>query len=308
MDLHQLEIFLTVLELKGVTRAGEKIGLTPGAVSIQIQKLSSEVHAQLFIRDGRQLMPTPAALRLAEHARLVLKQVRHIQQDFEDDPRADQRPFHFATGVTALVYRLGRPLRRLRLQFPHCDFHVSVGPTEDIVSGLLNRQLDLGLISLPVSDDQLEIAPLFDEELFLLRPSPTAVRGGAITSIEPRELEDVPFLLYPKTSNMRMKIDGFLKESGVTPRVLMEADDTEAIKRLVESGFGYSILPEHALRGHRRFFHVHRIGQKRLIRRQALARVRTDFPRRLTISIAAFLKAAMGTRSRSTEARVAALP
>jgi len=131
MDLHQLEIFLTVLELKGVTRAGEKIGLTPGAVSIQIQKLSSEVHAQLFIRDGRQLMPTPAALRLAEHARLVLKQVRHIQQDFEDDPRADQRPFHFATGVTALVYRLGRPLRRLRLQFPHCDFHVSVGPTED---------------------------------------------------------------------------------------------------------------------------------------------------------------------------------
>jgi DNA-binding transcriptional LysR family regulator len=88
----------------------------------------------------------------------------------------------------------------------------------------------------------------------------------------------------------------------------MEADDTEAIKRLVESGFGYSILPEHALRGHRRFFHVHRIGQKRLIRRQALARVRTDFPRRLTVSIAAFLKAAMGTRSRSTEARVAALP
>ncbi|MGB6431943.1 MAG: LysR family transcriptional regulator, partial [Candidatus Acidiferrales bacterium] len=197
MDLHQLEIFLTVLELNGVTRAAEKVQLTPGAVSIQMQKLSSEVHTQLFIRDGRRLVPTPAALRLAEHARRVLKQVRHIQQDFEDDPRADQREFRFATGVTTLVYRLGRPLRRLRLQYPHCDFHVSVGPTEEIVAGLLNRQLDLGLISLPVAEEQLEITPLFEEELFLLRPSPTLVRGGAITSIEPRDLADVPFLLYP---------------------------------------------------------------------------------------------------------------
>jgi DNA-binding transcriptional LysR family regulator len=46
-----------------------------------------------------------------------------------------------------------------------------------------------------------------------------------------------------------MVIDRFFNEMGVTPHVLMEADDTEAIKRLVESGFGYSILPEHALRG-----------------------------------------------------------
>jgi hypothetical protein len=50
MDLHQLEIFLTVLEMNGVTRAAQKVDLTPGAVSIQIQKLSNEVHAQLFIR------------------------------------------------------------------------------------------------------------------------------------------------------------------------------------------------------------------------------------------------------------------
>lgn len=293
MDLHQLEIFLAVMESAGITRAAEKVHLTPGAVSIQVQRLSNELHTQLFVRNGRQLMPTPAAARLADHARRVLKQVRHIQQDFEDDPREDNRPFHFATGVTTLVYRLGIPLRKLRLKFPRCDFHVSVGVTEEIVSGLLDRQLDLGLISLPVSNEQLEITPLFDEELFLLRPSPTPVRTGPITSVAPASLEGVPFLLYPKRSNMRSKIDRFLKECGVTPRVLMEADDTEAIKRLVESGFGYSILPAHAIRGQRRFFHVHRIGDKRLIRKQALATARSDFPRKLTVAIANFLQAAM---------------
>ena len=293
LDLHQLEIFLAVMDASGVTRAAEKIQLTPGAVSIQIQRLSAELHAQLFVRNGRELKPTPAALRLSEHARRVLKQVRHIQQDFEDDPRADTRPFHFATGVTTLVYRLGGPLRKLRQQFPQCDFHVSVGPTEEIVSGLLDRRLDLGLISLPVAEEHLEITPLFDEELFLLTPSTTLVRGGPITSVSPADLEGVPFLLYPKRSNMRVKIDRFLKDLGITPRVMMEADDTEAIKRLVECGFGYSILPEQALRGRARFFRVHRIGQKRLIRKQALASVRSDFPRKLTTSIANFLVTAM---------------
>src|SRR5437879_12433974 len=84
------------------------------------------------------------------------------------------------------------------------------------------------------------------------------------------ELAGVPFLLYPKQSNMGSIIDQFFAKIGVTPRVLMEADDTEAIKRLVESGFGYSMLPEHALRGQKRFFHTLRIAGHQRTRRQAL--------------------------------------
>ena len=124
---------------------------------------------------------------------------------------------------------------------------------------------------LPVSEEHLKILPLFEEELPLLRPSPTPVRGGHVGSMRASELAGVPFLLYPKQSNMGSIIDQFFAKIGVTPRVLMEADDTEAIKRLVESGFGYSMLPEHALRGQTRFFHTLRIAGHQLTRRQALA-------------------------------------
>ena len=75
----------------------------------------------------------------------------------------------------------------------------------------------------------------------------------------------------------------------MVPRVVMEANDTEAIKRLVESGFGYSILPEHALRGRTRFFHTYRVEGHRASRSLALAMVRTDYPRKLTESVAEFL-------------------
>jgi DNA-binding transcriptional LysR family regulator len=79
----------------------------------------------------------------------------------------------------------------------------------------------------------------------------------------------------------------------------MEADDTEVIKRLVESGFGYSILPQYALggRGHR--FEKLRIPGRRLARQQALAMPKTEYPRALTVKVANFLQATLGERSPS---------
>jgi DNA-binding transcriptional LysR family regulator len=88
-------------------------------------------------------------------------------------------------------------------------------------------------------------------------------------------------------------IDRFFQEIGVSPHVVMEADDTEAIKRLVESGFGHSILPEHALRGRSHFFQKFRIHGHTLKRSLALATARTDCPRKLTESIASFLCSAL---------------
>jgi DNA-binding transcriptional LysR family regulator len=293
MDIRRLELFLAVMESSSVTRAAERVHLSPGAVSLQLHNLAAELHTELFARSGKRLIPTPAALRLAEHASAVIKQMRRIQQEFENDPLTDTRPFHFATGVTTLVYRLGRPLRLLRKQYPKTEIRVTVGVTEEIAVGLIDRRFDLGLITLPVSEEHLKTLPLFEEELLVLRPSPTRVRGGHVGSIRASELAGVPFLLYPKQSNMRSIIDRFFEEIGLAPRVVMEAADTEAIKRLVESGFGYSILPEYALRGQTRFFHTLRIAGHRLTRRQALAMARTDYPRALTESIANSLQTAL---------------
>ena len=292
MDVHQLELFLAVMESSSMTRAAEKIHLSPGAVSLQLHNLAMELNTELFVRSGKRLIPTPAAARLAEHAKAVIKRMSQIQQEFANDLAKDTRPFHLATGVTTLIYQLGGPLRQLRKQFPNTEIRVTVGVTEDIVAGVLDRRFDLGLISLPVSEEKLKIMPLFEEELLLLRPSTTKVRGGRVGSIQAAELAGVPFLLYPTRSNIRLVIDQFFRELDLVPNVVMEAEDTEAIKRLVESGFGYSILPEHAVRG-THFFHPLRVKGHRLTRSLALAMAQADYPRRLTESIAGFLQGAL---------------
>jgi DNA-binding transcriptional LysR family regulator len=299
MDIHQLELFLAVMDSTSVTKAAAIRRLSPGAVSLQLRALANELHTELFRRCGKRLIPTPSAFLLAELSSAVVRLLAQIRQQFENDPIKDTRPFHFASGGTTLIYRLGPTLRKIRKQFPQAEIHITVGVTEQIVAGLLEGKFDLGLISLPVAEKQLSIVPLFEEELLVLRPSTTVVRGRHVGSIAASDLASVPFLLYPKQSNMRSIIDQFFRQVGIAPKVIMEADDTEAIKHLVEAGFGYSILPEHALRGKQRGYQTMRIRRHRLMRNQALAMVSNQHPRRLTAAIADFLLAELKTVPRS---------
>jgi len=293
MDIRQLEVFLAVMECSSVTRAAERIGLSPGAVSLQLQNLAAELRTDLFVRSGKHLAPTPAALRLEERARGVTRGMRQIQQEFAGDPSADGRPFHFATGATSLIHHLGHPLRLLRKKFPQTPIQITVQPTEEMVAGLRDRRYDLALISLPYPHEDLTILPLFEEELLVLRPSRTQVRRWHVGTLAAEELQGQPFVLYPKRSNMRTIIEACFRELEITPRVIMEADDTEVMKKLVESGFGHSMLPEYALHARPHYYQIFRAGGKRVARQQALAMVRSEYPRALTQSIAEFLQAAV---------------
>ena len=293
VEFHQLELFLAVIDCASVTRAAEKVNLSPGAVSLQLQHLAAELRTDLFVRSGKHIVPTPAALRLAEHARALAVQMRRIEQEFAGDPMSDRLPFQFATGATALIHQLGRPLRLLRKNFPQTSIGITVAPTEEMVAGLLQRRFDLALISLPFQSDDLDVIPLFEEELLVLKPSARRITGWRVGTMEPEELAGASLVLYPKRSNMRSMIDGFCRELNISPRVIMEADDTEAMKKLVETGFGYSILPEFALRGGPRFFQAFRVEGRRLARTQALAMAKSQHRRALTESIAHFLRDAL---------------
>src|SRR5579871_3525290 len=86
MDLRQLELFLAVMDTASVTQAAQKMYVTPGAVSLQLHNLASELRTELFVRAGKRIQPTPNAHRLAEHARNVMNQVHQIEQEFENNP------------------------------------------------------------------------------------------------------------------------------------------------------------------------------------------------------------------------------
>src|SRR5258708_4488279 len=103
MEIRQLELFLAVIDCNSVTKAAEKAGVSPGAINMQLRSLAKGLQPDLCTRAGKHLVPTPAALRLAEHARVVVRQLRDIEFEFDSSPASDYRHFHFATGATTLI-------------------------------------------------------------------------------------------------------------------------------------------------------------------------------------------------------------
>ena len=71
-----------------MTHAAQQFHLSPGAVSLQLHSLAEELHAELFVRSGKRLVATPAAVRLAEHAKDV---VRTIARSSRNSPTMFRR-------------------------------------------------------------------------------------------------------------------------------------------------------------------------------------------------------------------------
>jgi DNA-binding transcriptional LysR family regulator len=301
MELRQLQTFRIVMATHSMTEAARRVYLSPAAVSLQIKHLSEELGADLFTRVGNKLLPTSAAQRMHQHLGALMDMLHTIREDFPPEAECDSRPFVLGTGPTTLIYQLRQSLRHLRKQFPRNHILVHVGTTQDIIYELEWKQIDLGIVSLPVESSAVRITPLFKEEMLVLTNArDSKIRGRTISL---KDLANIPMILYSRGSSTRTIIDETLQKHGLSLQVTMEADDTEAIKKLVEAGFGASILPEKALRNSP-LIRTFRIQGAQLFREIAFATPANVHPRRLTTVITDYLgKRLCAEHSRSTPAR-----
>jgi DNA-binding transcriptional LysR family regulator len=295
MELRQLETFRIVMATLSMTEAAKRVYLSPAAVSLQMKRLSDELGADLFTRVGNKLVPTSAAKRMHQHLGSLMDMVHTIREDFPHDAMCDSRPFVLGTGPTTLIYQLREPLSHLRKQFPRNEILVHVAPTQDIIYELEWKQIDLGIVSLPVDAPTVRITPLFKEEMLVLMNARAAPKNGK--SVRLKDLSNMPMILYSRGSSTRTLIDAMMQRHKVSLRVTMEADDTEAIKKLVEAGFGASILPEKALHNSP-LLRTFRIQGEQLYREIAFATPVNVHPRRLTTAITDYLERRLAAERR----------
>jgi DNA-binding transcriptional LysR family regulator len=140
-DLNLFRVFVTLLEEKNATRAGERLGLSQSAVSHSLRRLREMVGDDLFIRGQTGLRPTPRALEIADTARTALKLLETAVTAQKFDPAVDHHVFHIAAG-TYISYVLG-PLiaERVLARAPNIQIHfrgLYTGMTEDLDTGSLD--------------------------------------------------------------------------------------------------------------------------------------------------------------------------
>jgi len=241
MDLHQLDMFRAVAEERTFTRAAERLHVSQSAVSRQVQLLEEELGGSLLIRGGRGVTLTSAGELILELAQRLRRDVEEARSRLTQSQTLARGSLHLAGGMTVCMYVFPHLLKSFRRLYPGVDLRVTPGTAESVLRLLRGREVDLGLLTLPILARDLEVIPVLREEMVVV----TAPRHplSRERSVDPRRLGRFPLILYESGSNTRKVLDEFFLEQHIPVEVAMETENVEIIKAMVATGLGITIVP-----------------------------------------------------------------
>jgi LysR family hydrogen peroxide-inducible transcriptional activator len=217
-------------------------------VSAHIARLERELDTQLVDR---------ASGRLTDEGEVVVGRARRVMNELEAMV-ADVTALRQEVVGTVRLGMIGTTGRwlipqlfdLLRLRHPHIHLNVAEGSSAQLELQLGTGQLDLAVVTVPLSGDEVVVAQLFDEDLVLVvaRDHPL----GKETSLPPSRLADMELLLPAPGTALRAEIDSAVVPARVTLRPSMELDGVRMIAALVFDGYGPAILPATVVPGHLR--------------------------------------------------------
>ena len=113
--------------------------------------------------------------------------------------------------------------------------------TNSLLPRLLNDELDLAVVNLPVSNPEVSTEPLFDEDRILIAPDGHPLAG--LERVGFAELAEHELLLEPSGTAFRDELDREVAVDGVELRAKAEVDGLRLIATLAFQGFGAAIVP-----------------------------------------------------------------
>jgi DNA-binding transcriptional LysR family regulator len=244
VELFQLQSFLRVAQEGSITRAAETLCLTQPAVTQQVRALERELGVALFDRTGRGVRLTPAGAALQQYARRSLALLDECRQAIADLEAGASGRLVLGAGVTTSIFHLPGWLRAFQERHPGIDVVVRTGRSRETAALVLEREIDLGLVTSGVQNPDLRVVELYEEEIILVAPRGHPLAGRALPAAE---LARAPLILFRQGAGFREYLDRALQRAGITPQVKMESDSAEAIKSFVAVGLGVSFLPAAAV-------------------------------------------------------------
>jgi DNA-binding transcriptional LysR family regulator len=245
METKQLRTFLTIIDTESFTRAGRRLGLSQSAISQQIGALERQLGVKLLRRTGAGAKPSAAGEILAHYARQVVRKIDEAQRVLSDFDTNGSGVLRVGAGGAACHYLLPQILKEMRRLYPKLDLHVVSGPTQTTVERLLEAELDVGILTLPVTHARLRIVPVGRDELVAIVAP--AHPWSTNRRIQATDFADQPLLIYERRSQTYRLIERVLLEVGVFPKVAMEMDHLEAVTAMVRDGLGVAIVPRWAI-------------------------------------------------------------
>jgi DNA-binding transcriptional LysR family regulator len=243
MDLRQLEMFRTVAETSSFTRAGEKLHVSHSAISRQVKLLEDELRVLLFARANKRVTLTEPGTALLTHVDAIFNQVEMATQSVHQISMKVDRQLNLGTATTMLDFFLPPVFEEFKRKYPRVDVHIKTGPWQLLLEAIRAGTVDLIIGSLPTPflGRDLVVRPLYREELVLVAGNNHPLTRK--TTIRPDELTQFSLLTYPTYSATRQILESMFRRLKISPNILLELENDEAIVNCVSEGVGIAFLP-----------------------------------------------------------------
>ena len=242
MEIHQLTYFVAVAETGGFSRAASRCNVAQPSLSQQIIKLERELGQQLFDRLGRTVALTEAGQVLLPRARSILAELQDIKRGLSQE--IDEGHGHLAVGFipTIAPFLLPGVIKQFTERFPQAELSVYEDLTTALTHDLISGKLDVGIMSLPISNKLIVTLELFTEPLLVASSRHHELITKA--SIKVKELEHFPFIALNEVHCLGEQVQSFCYQQDVDLDIVCHTSQLSTVQSCIALGLGVSLVPQ----------------------------------------------------------------
>ncbi len=231
MDLTLIRSFLAVAETGAITEAAERIGITQPALSRRLQQFEEHLGVPLLVRGRKGASLTEIGRLVQSEAQGIVARYEHMQEMVSSHQRLEGGTVRIGGGATAVSYMLPEAIAAFQSAHPQVRFQMREAGSSEIADDVVAGHLELGVVTLPVRDRELQVTPLTTDRIVLVaRHDHSLAQRRRVRS---SDLADQAFVAFEAGSAVRQIIDGKLRDAGVEVNVVMELRSIPAILRMV---------------------------------------------------------------------------
>jgi DNA-binding transcriptional LysR family regulator len=237
--LHQLVVFLKVVETESITKAAEVLHLTQPAVSIQLKNFQEQFDFPLTEVVSKQVYITEYGKQIAQSVQKILDEVELINASAKaakDELAGKLKISVVSTGKYVMPYFLADFMNI----HPKIELQIDVTNKSKVLESLQSNEVDFALVSVLPEQLRIEKIDLLQNKLYLIGNQ----KIGYKSRINEKAIfKDLPLIFREQGSGTRYVMERFIERNKLPILKKMELTTNEAVKQAVIAGLGFSIMP-----------------------------------------------------------------
>ena len=242
MQLKSLRIFCDVVRVGSFSRGAAENGLSQSAASQVVNQLEERLGVKLIDRSKRPWDLTAEGDYFYRGCRKIVRQYRDLEDGVRSFHEEVVGHIRIASIYSVGLSHMNRHVQDFLRRNPKADIQLQYEHPDRVYQLIERDAVDLGLVSFPKDSRQIMAQPWRDEAMVLTCSPDHPLASRKI--LEVSDLHGLRFVHFGNGLKIRRELDRFLTKHGVAVQTVMQFDNTEIIKRAIETNSGVGLLPE----------------------------------------------------------------